>query len=315
MKKTVAFIGIVVVILVVGYIFLFGRGETVVITDRAPWFIPALLEIDPGTTVIWKLKAAAVHPVMTLDAPQEFNSGHFTDTWSYTFDTPGLYTYICPIHPYMKGLVGVGVPVPPEKIPAWVTQWPPKAVEVPAGLPATPGVGEVWIATQFADVAGKEKPGTITVVNAATWKVARTIDDARLNNPHNLWEVNGKVLATNWFDKFVIVIDKKTGMLEQHVWVGESPAHIHAHDGKRIYVTLQGDDGITVLDDRFERVETFRTSDGPHGHWFSADGTRMVLASTEAGSISVWDTTTNTKLFEETVGDDLIEHRGMESSS
>ena len=97
-----------------------GNSINVDIVDDAPWFKPAVLEIKPGTTVTWHLKSPAVHPVMSLDKPdgvEEFNSGHFLETWSYKFDKPGIYVYICPIHPYMKGVIGVGQNVPKEKIP------------------------------------------------------------------------------------------------------------------------------------------------------------------------------------------------------
>ena len=55
--------------------------------------------------------------------------------------------------------------------------------------PAIPGVGEVWVDTQFEKTAGKTKPGTITVVDASTWKATRKIalPQINMNNPHNMW--------------------------------------------------------------------------------------------------------------------------------
>ncbi len=298
-------IGAVIVLLAVASaVVLVGlpKSATVRIQDNAPWLFPATLSVQPGTTVTWELHSPAIHPVMALDAPEEIHSGHFTNTWSYTFSEPGVYVYICPIHPYMKGIIAVGQDVPEGQIPAWVKQWPPVKQAPPGGLPAEPGVGEIWIATQFQEVPGKPKPGTITVVDAATWNVEKTIDDSRLNNPHNLWEVNGKILATNWFDRYVSVFSKD-GTLEQHIEVGESPAHIMSMpDGEKIYVTLQGDGGFAILDKDFNVIKKPRAPKGPHGHWMSKTGL-MALASTEQGSLSVWDTATDTMLFQAPVGD------------
>src|SRR5574341_929557 len=42
-----------------------------------------------------------------------------------------------------------------------------------AAPPSTPGVGEVWVDTQFELTAGKEKPGTATAVNASAWQIRR----------------------------------------------------------------------------------------------------------------------------------------------
>ncbi len=304
--KTVVFL--LVFLVVIGILFfvmpLLGQGKDVEIRDDVPWFFPAVLEIEPGTTVTWHLKSPAVHPVMQVEGPVEFHSGHFTDSWSYKFDKPGLYVYICPIHPYMKGVIGVGQAVPKEKIPAWVN-WPLDARRAFAGLPEEKGIGKVWVDAQFHKVEGKEKPGSIIIINAETWVVEKVISDPRINNPHNLTEWNGKILQTNWFDKFLSIIDKETGELEQHILVGESPAHVMPVPGQdKAYVTLQGDDALAVLNKDLEITEKIRTPKGPHGHWVSEDGKVMAVASTEKGAISVWDTERNEILFEAPLGEE-----------
>ena len=63
--------------------------------------------------------------------------------------------------------------------------------------PRIPGVGEVWVDTQFERVANQRdrsgvlKPGTITVLDAATFTVEREINGVQSggmwNNPHNMW--------------------------------------------------------------------------------------------------------------------------------
>jgi len=286
--------------LLASYYFISPKTVHVEIRDDAPWFFPAVLEIKPGTTVAWHRKTPAIHPIMSIEEPDgigSIHSGHFTKTWSHTFTKRGLYVYICPIHPYMKGVIAVGMKVPAEKIPSWIN-WPPPYKAPPGGVPTVPGKGSLWLAAQFHYITGKEKPGTLIVINAQTWELEKILDDPRLNHPHNVWEIGGKILVTKWFDVYVSVVDKTTGTLEKHVWVGESPAHIHSHTEDKIYVTLQGDDAIAILNKDFDLVTKIRAPTGPHGHWLSADGSLMSLASTEKGMLSVWNTTSDTLLFE-----------------
>ncbi len=289
------------------------------ITDIPPWYSPSVLNVSVGDTVVWDNgMAAVVHPVNILDGPEKFSSGHFTKTWERTFTEPGVYHYFCPIHPYMQGFIAVDAEVDPAKIPYWLS-WPPAAAEkqVPGPVPATPGVGEVWLDAQFQKVLGKSKPGAIIVVDASMWGVTQVINDQRLNNPHNMWlsDDGAFVIQTNWFDKYVSIIDAKTKEIVRHVYVGESPAHVMTANGLA-YVTVQGDDGIVILNGTtFEKTKTFRTvggehahgdehselGRGPHGNWLSMDGMRMAVAHTEGGGISIWDAVAMEKLWEQAI--------------
>lgn len=290
---------------------------TVTISDTPPWYSPSVLRIEPGTTVIWENMGAVVHPVNTLSAPEPFTSGHFTTTYEHTFTTPGIYHYYCPIHPYMQGFIGVGQDVPLELIPSWITQdYAAKKHPLPGPVPSQPGNGEIWLDAQFHSIDGKEKPGSIIVIDAQTWKVKNIIDDKRLNNPHNMWlsDDGDSIYQTNWFDSYLSIIDRYSKLVLKHIYVGESPAHVITANGI-IYVTLQGVDGIAVLDPvTYAITDTIKTVEGahahgdvssgagPHGHWANANGTRIAVANTEGGSIAVWDTQTHTKIFEEDIG-------------
>lgn len=305
-------------LLPVALLLLAGCAATkgVHISDVPPWYAPTVLNVSVGDTVVWDNgMAAVVHPVNVLDGPEKFSSGHFTKTWERTFNEPGVYHYFCPIHPYMQGFIAVDAEVDPAKIPYWLS-WPPETADlpVPGTVPSVPGVGEVWLDAQFEKVLGKAKPGTIVVIDAATWEVKNVIKDKRLNNPHNLWpSEDGKyVIQTNWFDKYVSIIDAKNKSIVKQVYVGESPAHVMTANGLA-YVTVQGDDGIALLNGTtFERRRTVRAiggehahgdeqselGRGPHGNWLSMDGKRMAVAHTEGGGISVWDAFAMKKLWE-----------------
>lgn len=299
-KKPINILAVGILVLVIGvgaFLFFSPSAKVVEIRDEAPWYFPTVLEIQPGTAVKWTTNLPAVHPVMTLEGPEEIHSGHFTNEFVHTFSKPGIYVYICPIHPYMKGVIGVGMKVPPEKIPVWAN-WPLNAANPPGDTPAIPGEGKIWMDAQFEMIEGMDKPGAIYVINAETWEIETIITDDRINNPHNITPFGEYMLQTNWFDKYLSVIDQATGKIVEHIQLGESPAHVMpGMNNEKIYVTLQGDDGIAILDNQFNLLEKVRAPKGPHGHMMSGDGKRMAVASTEKGEITVWDLETNTILF------------------
>lgn len=271
---------------------------------------------------------------------------------SAEFDLPGVYVLICKIHPYMTAVVGVldaagqvpdvpaaslpfighlGVPALPagdvlavlrtlaagdaDKLAKW---------QILAGgdqfLPPIPGVGEVWVNSQFefvpgqADQGGTLKPGTITVVDPATWTVEREIDglaaDGLWNNPHNMWAdfALRTVYNSNWFGKWVNKIDRASGRILGSVEVGEAPTHIITNAVPAspqlgwLSVPLSAEDGIAKLRDGaggLQKMDEDPTGAGrnhPHGHWLTCGlSDRTVVPNVfqglgVAGSVSVVDT-------------------------
>lgn len=70
-------------------------------------FSPAQITVSAGTKIIWKNKDKVAHTVTSSD--KKFDSGLFGQDkeWSYTFDTPGEYSYFCIPHPNMTAKVMV----------------------------------------------------------------------------------------------------------------------------------------------------------------------------------------------------------------
>jgi plastocyanin len=70
-------------------------------------FIEQRLEIERGTTVEWVNRDAVVHAATSDDG--SWNSGAIQPgaSWSATFDEPGIYSYHCGPHPYMRGTIRV----------------------------------------------------------------------------------------------------------------------------------------------------------------------------------------------------------------
>jgi amicyanin len=69
-------------------------------------FGPQEVKIKAGTTITWTNEDDIPHTVVS---PNNFRSKVLdTDgTYSFTFTTPGTYTYFCSLHPHMTGTIVV----------------------------------------------------------------------------------------------------------------------------------------------------------------------------------------------------------------
>jgi plastocyanin len=82
-----------------------ARTATIKIDNFA--FAPPDLTITAGTTVTWKNEDDEVHRVQ--EDHKRFSSAALDtdDSFSHTFEKPGVYHYICSVHPYMVGKIVV----------------------------------------------------------------------------------------------------------------------------------------------------------------------------------------------------------------
>jgi plastocyanin len=83
----------------------FAEGVTVLMKNFD--FSPMTLAVPPGTTVTWKNLDGEPHTVTSADGL--FRSGALdqNDSFSFKFERPGVYRYICSIHPRMVASVTV----------------------------------------------------------------------------------------------------------------------------------------------------------------------------------------------------------------
>ena len=273
-------------------------------------------------------------------------------TLSATFDLPGVYVLICKIHPYMTAVVAVtdengdipdvtsaalpfighlGQPALPattvlsvvttvaatdaDKAMKWDILGPQDEFR-----PSIPGVGEVWINTQFervplqTDDHGIAKPGTITVIDAETFTVEREINglgaDGMWNNPHNMWAdfALSHIYNSNWFGRWINKIDRDTGVILDSTSVGEAPTHIitipipGSPQKGFLTVPLSADKDMVKVEDGasgLDKVDSDPTGSGennPHGHWLTCGrGDRAIVPNVfqglgVAGSVSILDT-------------------------
>ena len=71
-------------------------------------FVPSDIEVPAGTEVTWTNDDTVAHTVQDSgklfpESPELANG----ETFSFVYDEPGTFPYICGIHPYMKGTVTV----------------------------------------------------------------------------------------------------------------------------------------------------------------------------------------------------------------
>ena len=167
--------------------------------------------------------------------------------------------------------------------------------------PAVPGVGEVWIDTQFEETASKTKPGTATAIDVENWTVTKkaALPEVNMNNPHNMWTDKDQtvIYQTEWFSDKLNVFDRESLDLIRQVTVGEGPSHVMTRtDTDQLHVALNGGNAVVEL-------EPFATSitrnlaaqrEGepiahPHAHWMSSDGQRMVTPNPNSGDATLFD--------------------------
>jgi len=273
---------------------------------------------------------------------------------SAEFDAPGVYVFLCKVHPYMTGVVAVEdgegdvPPVTAEQLPfighLGAASLPAGAVlgvlptvaptdaekqakwdirsPAEASKPAVPGVGEVWVDTQFEAVAGQTddrgvpKPGTISVVDAANWAVEREVTGldpqarGRWNNPHNMWAdtLNRTVYNGHWFGRWHNKIARATGDVLTTVDVGDAPTHTVTNPvrGELATLPLSARDVFRTIEDpggntTQKIVDSDPTGSGrnhPHAQWTTSDGALTVFPNVfkglgVAGSIGVVETGSN----------------------
>src|SRR4029079_8055644 len=112
--------------------------------------------------------------------------------------------------------------------------------------PAAPGVGQVWVDTQFETMQEKSKPGTATAVDATNFTVVRKVGlpSINMNNPHNMWTDKDQtvIYQTQWFDTKLAVFNRTSGKLVRDIEVGAAPAHVMTRtNNDQVHVSQNGD--------------------------------------------------------------------------
>ena len=70
-------------------------------------FSPERLTVKAGTTVTWTNHDDIPHTVAAKDRAFKSKVMDTDESFSFTFATPGEYTYFCSLHPHMTGTIVV----------------------------------------------------------------------------------------------------------------------------------------------------------------------------------------------------------------
>ena len=70
-------------------------------------YSPMNLDIAAGTTVVWKNLDGEPHTIASIDGQFRSQALDQDDSFRFTFDHPGVFKYICSIHPKMKATITV----------------------------------------------------------------------------------------------------------------------------------------------------------------------------------------------------------------
>ena len=72
-------------------------------------FVPATLTVAAGTAVTWVNQDEEPHNIVSLGKPRVFRSQGLDggEKYSFVFDKPGTYEYVCSVHPHMHGTIVV----------------------------------------------------------------------------------------------------------------------------------------------------------------------------------------------------------------
>ena len=178
----------------------------------------------------------------------------------------------------------------------------------PIKSPSKPGIGEVWIDTQFEKTAHKSKPGTATKVNVENWQVERKVSlpQINMNNPHNMWSDSQQdiIYQTQWFDNRLTAFDRHSGKLLDDIGVGDAPSHVITNPiNDLIYVALSGEQGVAEIkfnkeNSKFEVLRIIPMQESgqnptlPQGPWITPDGRKMITPNHSTDDITITDFTT-----------------------
>lgn len=70
-------------------------------------YSPMNLAVAAGTTVTWKNLDGEIHTVVSVDGTFRSQALDQNDTFSFKFNKPGTYKYVCSIHPKMVATITV----------------------------------------------------------------------------------------------------------------------------------------------------------------------------------------------------------------
>lgn len=261
-----------------------------------PYMFGAVIVDDPGTEGLDI--GSEIQLVTGVKVPTTSDIAKKLLRTFFVVTTPSLW------RDYSKPTWEVSLPSLPLNLGGTVISLDALNVTMPNKLfnPKTPGIGEVWVNTQFELIQGKTKPGSATQIDVANWKIKKKVKgiETDMNHPHNMWtdKAYKYIYQTEWFDKRLTTFDRVSGKIYSTVNVGESPSHVMTRPSDdTLYVAINGEERVVKLSPGPSPsvVASFNTGrhSGPHGHYVTEDGKYVLTPNALASSVSIIDIDAN----------------------
>jgi len=100
-------------------------------------YAPATQKIQAGTWVTWSNTGQDAHTVTAVDGSFDSLNLDPSEGFSWFFDQPGTFQYVCTLHPWMTGKIIVGDGVTSDQ-PLAVSDQPAPPADVPSDPNAQP---------------------------------------------------------------------------------------------------------------------------------------------------------------------------------
>ena len=82
-----------------------GEPSASVVVAKEFMFSPATLTVAAGTTVTWSNRDEEPHTVVSETGLFRSAALDTNESFSFRFDQPGTYRFVCSIHPQMTGTI------------------------------------------------------------------------------------------------------------------------------------------------------------------------------------------------------------------
>jgi len=181
------------------------------------------------------------------------------------------------------------------------------AGEVVATLPTGDGPHEIGISPdgRFALVTnygGREAGSSLTLVDVAEARVARTIDLGEFRRPHGVvWLDARRALVTAEANRSLLEVDVEAGVVRNAMPTDQEVSHmvVATPDGARAFVANIGSGTVTAIDlaRGWKRVHV-ATGAGAEGIALAAGGRELWVTNRDADTLTVIDAASLAKLAE-----------------
>jgi DNA-binding beta-propeller fold protein YncE len=177
-----------------------------------------------------------------------------------------------------------------------------RSSRVLATLPTGQGPHEIAITRDgrtavVTDYGGPGGGSTLTVIDAAGRRVARTVDLGTYRRPHGVAFLPGDslVAVTSEQSGNVVLVHPASGMVRRAFGTGAHGSHMLTFDrlGARIYTGNIGGNSVSEIDARSgARLRTFDVPPQPEAIGMPGDGREVWVGSNERGVVSAIDLAT-----------------------